>query len=118
VNGADVGVVQSRRRLGLSSKSLNRGGTSLGLRRKKFQRNHALQAGVFRFVHYPHAATTQPFDDAVVRNDVTNHKSGPSLPRMLGRASSQVNAPRNRLRNRLAIPNDQTRMLLHEAVIY
>src|SRR2546428_835730 len=37
-----------------SAKSLNRGGTSLGLRRKKFQRNHALQAGIFRFVHYAH----------------------------------------------------------------
>src|SRR3989442_7897333 len=64
VNGADVGVVQSLRRFGLSSKSLNPGRTSLGLPRKEIQRNHALPSGILRFVYYAHAATTQTVYDA------------------------------------------------------
>ncbi len=35
---------------------------------KEFQRNHAAELGVLGFVHNAHAATTESFDDAVVRN--------------------------------------------------
>src|SRR6266436_3849624 len=92
VNRADAGMIEGRGCFGFASKPLNRGGTLLGFLRKEFQRDHTFQTGIFCFVHHAHAATAQLLDDAVVRNDATDHKYDASLSRMLGCASSQVNA--------------------------
>jgi hypothetical protein len=40
--------------------------------RQEFQRNEAMKTRVFGFVDHAHAAAAQFFNDAVVRNDLTD----------------------------------------------
>jgi hypothetical protein len=41
---------------------------------QELERDEAVKASVFRFVHDTHAATAKFFDDAVVRNGLANHR--------------------------------------------
>ena len=76
VDGADVGMVQGGSGLRLALK------TAEGLRifgnvfGKKLQSDEAMQPRVFGFVDNAHSATTQAFNDAVVRKGLADH--GPS----------------------------------------
>jgi hypothetical protein len=73
VNGADIWMVQRRRRLGFALK------TGEGLRvasyvfGEKFERDKAMQPRVLGFINDAHPPAAQPLDDAVVRDDLANH---------------------------------------------
>ena len=73
VNGADVGVIQRRRRTGFATETLQ------GLRvhghiiRQKLQSHEAAEFGVFGLVDHTHAAPAELLDDAVVRNGLADH---------------------------------------------
>src|SRR5215469_2201605 len=73
INGADVGMVQRRRRLCLALKAAERRrvfGYFIG---QELQGYKAAQPGVFGLIHHSHAASTQFFQDAVIRDDLFGH---------------------------------------------
>ena len=73
VNGADVGMIQSRGRLGFALKarqSLRILGDIVG---KELQRDEAMQPRVFRLIDHAHAAAVEPFDNTVVRDSLVDH---------------------------------------------
>ena len=73
VERADVGVVQGRGGAGLALEAFRGqrvGGGRLG---QELHRDVAAEAEVLAPVHHTHAASAQPIDDAVVRNDGTDH---------------------------------------------
>ena len=73
VERADVGVVQRRGRAGLALEAFRGqriGGSRLG---QELDRDVATEPEVFGAVHDAHAAGAQPIDDAVVRDNGTDH---------------------------------------------
>jgi hypothetical protein len=44
--------------------------------RQKLERYKPAQGKVFRLVHHPHAAAAQPFDDAIVRDNLAKERAG------------------------------------------
>src|SRR5579863_8208046 len=76
VNGADVGMVQRRggARFALKTfESLRIGCDVLG---KKFESDEAAEFGVFGFVDDAHSAAAEFFDDAVMRNGLSDEGGG------------------------------------------
>ena len=73
VNGADVGMVQRGSGLGLAAETLQSLAVLGDVFREEFQGDEAIEAGVFGLVNDTHAATTQLFDDAVVRDGLADH---------------------------------------------
>ena len=74
MDGADAGMVEGRCGARFTLKSLKRlvvSGQGLG---KELQRDHAPQPDVLGFVDHPHAAPTQPGEDPVVGNRLTDHR--------------------------------------------
>src|SRR5215469_2929673 len=74
VNGADVGVVQGRSRLGLTLKagqSLRVSGYFIG---QELQRYETMQPSVLGFINDTHPAATKPFRNAVVRDGLADHQ--------------------------------------------
>ena len=73
VDRADVRVVQGRSRLRFPLEA----GQGLGIAgdfiREKFECDETMQAGVFRLIDHAHAAATQLFEDAVVRDRLPDH---------------------------------------------
>ena len=73
VDGADVGMIQGRRRAGFAPEAFQ------GLRvvrefvGKKFQGNETPELGVFSFVNHAHPATAQLVHDAIVRDGLSDH---------------------------------------------
>ena len=80
VNGADVGMVQGRSRLRLALKTAQRLRIAGDFIRQELERNKAVQPGVFRLVHHPHAAA-QLFQNPVVRNNLLGQAFHPRKPR-------------------------------------
>ena len=76
VDGADVWMVQGRSRLRLPLKTFQGLTISSKVFGQKFQRYKPVQLGVFRFVNHTHAATTEFFDDAVVREGPADKRFG------------------------------------------
>ncbi len=74
VNGADVGMVQSRRSPSFASKTLERLQVPGKLVRQKLQRDKPPQLSVFGLVNDTHAAAAQFFDNAVMRDVLVDHK--------------------------------------------
>jgi len=73
VDGADIGVVQGRGRLGFPAKAGQRlliAGKFIG---KKLQGHEAAQAGIFGFVHDSHSTVAELFGDPIVRNGLVVH---------------------------------------------
>ena len=73
INRADVGMVESGRGAGLAAETfegLRVLGKILG---QEFEGDEAAEFGVFRLVNHAHAATAEFFDDAVVRDGLTDH---------------------------------------------
>ena len=68
VDRANVGMIEGRSGAGLAAETFERLRVARDVIRKKFQSDEAAKFGVFRFVDDAHAATTEPVDDAVVRN--------------------------------------------------
>ncbi len=76
VNSADVGMIQrgSGLRFALESRQCLRVfGNFVG---QKFQGNKALEACVFGFVDHAHSAAPQFFQDAIVRNSLSEQRLG------------------------------------------
>ena len=68
VDGADVGMVQSRGRAGLAPEALQSLRVVRKLVGKKFQGDEAPELGVFSFVNHAHPAAAQLVHDAIVRD--------------------------------------------------
>ena len=66
-------MIQRRRRFSLAAKTLQRRRIGNRVFGEKLQRDTTVQARIFRFVNYAHAAATQPRHDAVVRNGLADH---------------------------------------------
>jgi len=79
VNGADVGMVQRRRRLRFAPEAGNRLGIAGDALRKKLESHEAVQSGILSFVHHTHAAATELLDDAVMRNGLADQFEGNSV---------------------------------------
>jgi hypothetical protein len=77
LNGADIGVIQRRRRLSFALKASKRLRIASNIRRQKLQRDEATKTSVLRFVRYAHAPATCLLDNSVV---------GDHLPEKWGRA--------------------------------
>ncbi len=73
VDGADVGMVEGRGRLGLAAKALQDLAVLGDVFREEFQSDEAIEPGVFGLVNHTHAATTQLFNNAVVRDGLADH---------------------------------------------
>jgi len=74
VNGADVGVVESGSRLGFAAEALQRLAILGDVFGEEFQGDEAIEPGVFGLVYNAHAAATQLFNDAVVRDSLAYHE--------------------------------------------
>jgi hypothetical protein len=73
VDGAVVGMVQSRRSLRFPLKpgeGLRVFGNLFG---QELQGNEAMQPNIFGLIDHPHPATAQLLDDSVVRNGLPDH---------------------------------------------
>src|SRR5579863_2393136 len=68
VNGADVGVVESRGGFGFAAETLEGLAVGRELVGEKFEGDEAIEAGILRFVNHTHTATAEPFQNAVVRD--------------------------------------------------
>ncbi len=80
VEGADVGVVEGRGGAGFALEPL--GGERIGRHRlgQELQRDVAAEAEILGAVDHAHAAGTQPIDDAVVRDNGTDHLELRAMP--------------------------------------
>ena len=68
VDGADVGMVQSRRCPRFAAKALQSLRVFGHVLRQELQSNKAAEFEVLSFINHTHAAATELFDDAVVRD--------------------------------------------------
>ena len=73
INGADIRMVQRRRRASLALKAFQRHRVFRQSFGQKFQRDEPAQSSVFRLEHHAHSPASQGFDDAIMRNSLANH---------------------------------------------
>ncbi len=85
VDGADVGMIEGRRGLGLALETSQRLRFAGHLVGQEFQRNEAVQAGVLGFVDNAHATAAKLFQDGVMRDFLADHVS-----RILARVSKST----------------------------
>src|ERR1700693_1916744 len=72
INCADVGMVQGGRSTRLSPEALQYLRVFCNILRQEFQSDRSTEFGILSFVNDAHAAATQLFDDAVVRDGLAN----------------------------------------------
>ncbi len=77
MDGNDVGVVEGRHRLGLTTKSFEPFGVGGDLRRQHFDRHLAIEAGVAGKPHLAHPTLAKLFEDLVVEQSVADHLNPP-----------------------------------------
>src|SRR5208283_2779525 len=97
VDGADVGVVQRRSGAGLATETLQRlrlVGHFVG---QKLEGDEAAELGVFGLVNDAHAASAEPFEDAVVGDGGADHEEETKRWLMIGRLELVVNSRRTGL---------------------
>ena len=73
VDGADIRVVQGRRRLGLALKTPQGLGITGNIFRQKLQGHETAQLQVFGLVDNAHAAAAELFNNAVMRDGLADH---------------------------------------------
>jgi hypothetical protein len=73
VDGADIRMIQRRRRTRLAAEALERQRVFRHLVRKKFQRDAAAKAQVLGLVDHTHAASAELLHDAVVGDGLVDH---------------------------------------------
>ena len=73
IDGADVGVVESRSGARLQQKTIQSILIAGKLRRKKFERDAPPEIEIFRFVNNSHAAAAELAGNAVMRDGLPNH---------------------------------------------
>ena len=78
VNGANVGVIQSRCSTSLAAETFQRFCVLGDIIRKEFQGNKATELHVFGLVNNTHAAAAEFFQDAVVGDGLADHFEGES----------------------------------------
>ena len=92
VDGANVGMIQRRGGLGFALKAaecLRIFGYVVG---QEFERDKAAELDIFGLVNHTHAAATELFDDAVVRDGLTDEGRGTGhAADILGCGWNQVN---------------------------
>ena len=79
-------MIQRRGRPRFPPNALERLLVARDIIRQEFECDEPAQLGVFSLVHHPHAATTELFDDMVMRNGLADHWAA-----MLGGSLGQVN---------------------------
>jgi hypothetical protein len=80
IDGADVGMVQGRSRLGFTLESLQRVAVSRQLFGQELQGNGAPEAGVLGLVDHTHAAPAELLQDPVVRHGLPDHGKKKDIP--------------------------------------
>src|ERR1022692_3026063 len=92
MNGADVGMIQQRRRLRFSCEAFQRLGVTCKIFWNELQGDMPAQLQVFGLVHNTHATTAELPEDAIVGDGLANHEST-ELPNavMLGPSAAPVN---------------------------
>ena len=75
VDGADVGMIERRRRASLSSKALQHLRILCQLIGEKLERDKAAKEEILGFVDNTHAAATQHFDDSIVGDGLADHRA-------------------------------------------
>src|SRR5579862_7733711 len=73
VNGADVGMVQGRSRLGFPLKTGQGLGISGNILWEELEGDKAVQPGIFSLINDAHAAATDLLNDAVMRDGAAYH---------------------------------------------
>src|SRR5437899_9712909 len=86
VDRADVGMVECGSRACFSAETLERGRVLRNIVGEKFKRDKSSERQVLGLVDNAHPAAAEFFDDAVVRNDLTDHWA-----EILGLEEVQVN---------------------------
>ena len=71
VDGANIGTVESRRRPGFASKTLQRLIILCDVVGQKLQGDHAAKLSILSLVHHPHSTHSQFFKNSVVRDGFT-----------------------------------------------
>src|SRR5262245_28228641 len=72
VDGADVGMIQSRSGFGFTAESLKSLRIVGNLLRQEFQRDEAVKTDVLRLVDHTHPAAAEFFEDAVMRDGLAD----------------------------------------------
>ncbi len=73
IDGADVGVVQSRGSAGLAAEPVEHRKLAGDLIRQEFERDEAAQAAVLGLVHYAHSPTAKFFDHSIMGDGFADH---------------------------------------------
>jgi hypothetical protein len=76
VDSTDIGMVERRPSAGFATEPLQRRWVERHVVRKKFKRDQAAEFCVLGRVDNTHPTTTQLLDDAVARDDLTDHSDG------------------------------------------
>ena len=85
IDRADVGMVESRGRLGLTLEAGQGLGVSGDLVRQELQGNKTMESGVLGLVHHTHPTNAQLLHNAVVRDCLPDHAQcyGGSMPKSM-----------------------------------
>ena len=73
VDGADVGMIKSRRRTRLTPETFQCLWVLCDIVGQELERDETTEVGVLSFVYDTHPTTTQLLDDAVVRDGLPDH---------------------------------------------
>jgi hypothetical protein len=95
---ADMGVVEARGRAGLAREAFAKHRILAPLEGQEFEGDCAVEAGVLGPVDDPHAPSAEAFEDAVVRDRATDHRSSVS-PLLRRRVSAPLQGKGEGLRN-------------------
>src|ERR1019366_4900164 len=90
IDGADIGMIESRRRTCLPAKPFQCLRVARQFIRQEFEGYKPAKVGVLSLVDDTHAAATEFFDDAVMRDDLVDHEkvSGRGSPHLKEAASA------------------------------
>src|SRR6266852_9300390 len=99
VDSADIRMVERRRSSRLAAESLQRLPVLRYILRQKLQCNEAVKPSVLGLVNDSHASAAELLDDAVMRDDLSNHSFSPRCAEILRAAMGQVKPIRPRRSN-------------------
>ena len=78
IDGADMRVIERRRRLGFALELAERGGICGKRVRNELQRNRTAEPSVLGLVDHAHPACAEQLDDVIPRDRASNHRSRPN----------------------------------------
>src|SRR5271170_6652708 len=74
VDGANVRMIQGGGRFGFAAKTFERLRITGDLFGKKLESDEAIEASILRFVDNAHTSTTEPLDNAIVRDGLADER--------------------------------------------